>query len=131
MAITPTGRFTKNTHCHDTREVSTPPSSSPTAPPPTATALHTLRAAVRSLPSAKVVVSTVRAAGETRAPPSPCSARPAMRMPGEPARPFMSEAPVNSAMPSRNMRRRPSRSAARPPSMRKPPNVSVYAFTIH
>ena len=30
-----------------------------------------------------------------------------------------------------NIRLRPSRSASRPPSSRKPPNVSVYAFTTH
>ena len=29
------------------------------------------------------------------------------------------------------MRRRPNRSAARPPSIRKPANVSVYALMIH
>ena len=34
-------------------------------------------------------------------------------------------------MPMMNSRFRPTRSAARPPSMRKPPKVSVYPLTIH
>jgi len=45
--------------------------------------------------------------------------------------PFISEAAENRTIPSRKRRRRPSRSAARPPSIRKPPNASVYALTIH
>ena len=42
-----------------------------------------------------------------------------------------SEAAVNSASPAMNMRLRPSRSAARPPSSRNPPKVSAYAVTTH
>ena len=34
-------------------------------------------------------------------------------------------------MPIMNMRRRPSRSPARPPSRRKPPNAIVYAVITH
>ena len=63
MAITPTGTLTKKTHCQESRLVSTPPSSRPTAPPPTAIALQTPSAVVRSRPSANVVVSTESAAG--------------------------------------------------------------------
>ena len=51
-------------------------------------------------------------------------------MPSDWARPQTRDAPENSAMPAMNSRRRPSRSAARPPSSRKPPNISVYAFRI-
>ncbi len=131
MAITPTGTLTKNTHCHEKRLVRTPPSNSPMAPPPTATALQTPSAVVRSRPSLKVVVSTASAAGETRAPPSPCRARPATRMPADPASPFISDAAEKTTMPRRKSRRRPMRSAARPPSIRNPPKVNVYALTIH
>ena len=52
-----------------------PPSSRPNAPPPAAIALQTPSAFVRSSPSAKVVVMIDSAAGETSAPPRPCSAR--------------------------------------------------------
>ena len=39
------------------------------------------------------------------------------------------EASENTTKPSMNIRRRPSRSAMRPPSRRNPPKVSTYAFT--
>ena len=38
---------------------------------------------------------------------------------------------MNRNIPSRNSRRWPNRSAARPPSSRKPANTIVYALTIH
>src|SRR5919197_1549067 len=41
------------------------------------------------------------------------------------------EATTKTASEIRNMRRRPSRSAARPPSSRKPPYPSTYALTTH
>ena len=47
------------------------------------------------------------------------------------ASPQASDAAVNTASPSIRIRRRPSRSAARPPSRRKPPNVIAYAVTTH
>ena len=45
--------------------------------------------------------------------------------------PPANDASENTTSPSMNMRRRPSRSDSRPPSSRKPPNVSVYALTTH
>src|ERR1700733_3445201 len=42
-----------------------------------------------------------------------------------------SDAAVNNESPTIRIRRRPSRSAARPPNSRKPPNVSAYAVTTH
>jgi hypothetical protein len=41
------------------------------------------------------------------------------------ASPLMSDAIENTATPTRNRRRLPKKSAARPPSSRKPPNISV------
>ena len=38
---------------------------------------------------------------------------------------------VNTATPIRNRRRRPKRSAERPPSSRNPPNVIAYAVITH
>ena len=102
-----------------------PPSRSPNAPPPAAIALHTPSAFVRSAPSAKVVVMIDSAAGETSAPPSPCSAREATSNSDDVARPLSSDATVNTITPATNTLRRPIRSPARPPSSRKPPKTSV------
>jgi hypothetical protein len=46
-------------------------------------------------------------------------------------RPERSEKSEKSTSPAMNTRRRPSRSPERPPSSRKPPNVSAYALTTH
>src|SRR5262249_12488845 len=45
--------------------------------------------------------------------------------------PQTSEAAVKITTPTRKTRRRPSRSAARPPSRRKPPNAIAYAVMTH
>ena len=76
----PIGRLMKNTQRHESVSVSRPPRSRPTAPPPAAIALQMPSAFVRSLPSANVVVTIDRAAGETSAAPRPCSARPPISM---------------------------------------------------
>ncbi len=67
----PIGRLMKNTQRQENVSVRKPPSTSPTAPPPAAIALHTPSACVRSFPSANVVVTIESAAGETSAPPKP------------------------------------------------------------
>ncbi|HTZ87872.1 MAG TPA: hypothetical protein VMB05_14490 [Solirubrobacteraceae bacterium] len=105
--------------------VSTPPSSAPSEPPTPPIAPHTPSALLRSAPSANEVVMIARLAGEITAPPTPCSARAAISIEEESASAQTSEASENNAVPARNTRRRPSRSAARPPSNRKPANVSV------
>jgi len=71
------------------------------------------------------------AAGASSAPPKPWSARAAMSCPSLVARPPRSEATENTKRPAMNNRRRPRRSASRPPSNRKPPNVSTYALMTH
>ena len=127
----PTGTLTMKIHGHEASWVSTPPRSRPTAPPPAAIALQTPSALVRSSCRVNVVVMIESAAGETRAPPSPWSARPAISIPDVCARPLSSEAALNTITPAANNRLRPSRSVARPPSNRKPPKMSVYALTTH
>jgi len=72
-----------------------------------------------------------RAEGERIAAPSPCTARAAISCPSEFERPQASEASVNSTTPNMKIRLRPSRSAARPPRSRKPPNVRAYALSTH
>jgi len=57
------------------------------------------------------------------------AARAATSQPGLWARPPASEAIEKRMRPATKTRRRPSRSAMRPPSSRKPPNTSVYALT--
>ena len=77
-AAAPTGTLTKKIHSQLSASMRMPPSSRPKAPPPAAIALQTPSALVRSGPSGKVVVMIESAAGETSAPPRPCSARKAI-----------------------------------------------------
>ena len=102
-----------------------PPSSTPAAPPAPPIAPQMPTARLRAAPSAKVVVRIDREAGAITAPPSPWIARAAISTPCESASPPTSDAAENSTSPLTNTRRRPSRSAARPPSSRKPANVTV------
>src|SRR4051812_11389849 len=52
-------------------------------------------------------------------------------MAGEVAKPQRSEKTEKRTSPTMKTRRRPSRSPERPPSSRKPPNVSAYPLTTH
>ncbi len=124
-AMIPIGTFTQSTHSQPMYSVRTPPSRTPAAPPEPATAPQTPSALLRSAPSLKVVATIERAAGERIAAPSPCTARAAISWPGLAARPPASEASAKRISPPMKRRRRPSRSASRPPSRRKPPKVST------
>jgi hypothetical protein len=86
---------------------------------------------LRSVPSAKVVVMIESAAGETIAPPRPWTPRATISQPSDWARPPASDAREKRIRPRMNIRRRPIRSARRPPRSRKPPKVRVYALTTH
>ncbi len=122
-AMMPTGRLTKKIHSQPSHSVSIPPKSTPAAAPEPPMAPHTPSALLRSAPSEKVVVTMDSAEGVMMAAPKPWIARETISMVSLWARPHSSEASVKRATPTRNTRRRPSRSAARPPSSRKPPNV--------
>ncbi len=102
-----------------------PPSSAPDAPPIAPIAPHSPSARLRSEPSGNVVVRIESVAGATTAPPSPCAALAATSVSSLCASPPASDASANSASPPAKTSRRPSRSAARPPSSRKPAKVSV------
>src|SRR4051794_1872918 len=130
-AARPIGTLTNSTHSQPSESVRIPPKRTPAAPPAPATAPQTPSALLRSAPSAKVVVTIDSAAGEMIAAPRPWTARAVISQPSDCARPPASEARLKSTRPPMNTRRRPKRSAARPPSSRKPPKVSVYALTIH
>ena len=97
-----------------------PPISTPTAPPLASDALHTPSARERSRASVNVVVTMVRVTGERMAAPTPCTARAVIMAQPVGARPHTRLARVNTSSPTRNMRRRPKRSAMRPPSSRNP-----------
>ena len=64
------------------------------------------------------------AAGESIAAPRPCAARAANSVAASPASAEASDATVNTPRPARKTRRRPSRSAARPPSSSRLPKIS-------
>src|SRR4029077_5996521 len=127
----PTGTFTKKIHSQPRYFVNTPPASTPTAAPLPPSAPQIPRALFRSVPSSKLVITIESAAGVMIAPPRPCTARATISIPSDCANPQTSEASVNSATPTMNTRRRPSRSAARPPSSRKPPKAIEYAVITH
>src|SRR4051812_7110797 len=130
-AAMPIGTLTNRTHSQPAHSVSMPPSRTPAAPPEPATAPHTPMARLRSAPSSKSTVTSERAAGDSSAAPRPWTARAEISHTSFWARPPAREAPANRMRPAMNIRRRPSRSAMRPPSSRKPPKVSVYALTTH
>ena len=92
---------------------------------------HTPSAFVRASPSANVVVRIESAAGATSAAPRPCRPRARISQVDDSAIPFRNDATVKTTTPARKTRLRPIRSPARPPSRRKPPKISVYAFTTH
>ncbi len=117
------GTLTNRIQRHDRYWVRKPPNSAPAAPPPAATALHTPKALARARCSGKVTVRMVRVAGESTAAPTPWSDRAAIRVAWLLAKPPSRLAPVNRTSPTRKMRRRPNRSASRPPSSRRPPKV--------
>ena len=108
-----------------------PPRSTPAAAPLPPIAPQIPSALFRSAPSSNVVVMIESVAGDTSAAPRPCTARAATSTPIEPASPHASDAREKSATPAMNTRRRPSRSARRPPSSRNPPKVIAYAISTH
>jgi hypothetical protein len=85
---------------------------------------QTPSALLRSAPSSKVVIRIDSAVGAMIAAEIPWTIRAAIRKPPVGANPQASEEIRNRAVPTTNMRRRPSRSARRPPSRSSPPKVS-------
>src|SRR5581483_2150330 len=108
-----------------------PPAITPTVAPPAPSPPQIPSALLRSAPSANMFITIDRAAGTMSAAPNPWTALAAISdiSPVDSAAP--SDAAVNNESPTIRIRRRPSRSAARPPSNMKPPNVSAYAVTTH
>ena len=118
-------------YCHPAYRVRSPPAISPTVAPAAPSPPQIPSALLRSAPSSNMFITIERAAGSMIAAPTPWTARLPIRNASPVASPHASDAAVNTAKPTIRIRRRPSRSAARPPSSRSPPNVSAYAVTTH
>ena len=118
------GMLMKKIARHPNASVSTPPTSSATVAPTPPTAPQTARALLRSASSSNVVMRIDSAVGAISAAETPWTMRAPTRKPGELASPQASDAAANSAVPAMSVRRRPSRSPVRPPSMSSPPNAS-------
>ena len=125
ITLTPIGTLMNITHSQPTALVRNPPRIIPTAKPTVLMVPNQPIARFRAGPSGNVVVRSDRAAGDTIAPPTPCSARAATSNHGDRANPPARDATENRARPVTNTRRRPNRSAARPPSIKNPPNVKA------
>ena len=130
-ATSPMGTLTAKIQRHPAYSVMSPPSTQPLAPPPAATAVHQPTARRRPSPGSLSVVSSASAAGESRAAPAPWRTRAATSAAGDHANAQPAEAAVNRPRPIRNVRRRPTTSATRPPKINSPPNTSAYAVNTH
>jgi hypothetical protein len=130
-ARTATGTLTSITQRQPAALVNSPPRIIPATNPPDNTAPYTPSARVRSGPSRNIVVSNDSAAGAIKAPATPCTARLTSNIAPDCAKPAVRQDAANNHSPAMNMRRRPYRSAARPPSISRPPNASANAVITH
>jgi hypothetical protein len=112
-------------YCQPAYRVSSPPASTPMVAPAAPMPPQMPSALLRSAPSANMFITMDSAAGTTTAAPRPWMPRMMIRNVSVVASAQASEAAVKSASPAMNIRRRPSRSAARPPSNRNPPKASA------
>jgi hypothetical protein len=109
----------KKIHRHPGPLTSGPPSSHAAVAPIPPSAPQIPIALLRSESSVKVVTMIDKAVGVMTAAPMPWTTRAISSATAEPAKPHVSEPTVNSSTPARNTRRRPSRSAARPPEQQQ------------
>ena len=114
----------KKIHSQPSPSVMGPPITHAAVAPMPPIAAQMPSALLRSLPSSKVVVTIDRAVGVMIAAATPWTTRAAISSGTDPAIPHANEASANSPVPTMNTRRRPSRSAARPPSSSRPPKLS-------
>ena len=115
----------KKIHRQPGPSTSGPPISHAVVAPMPPSAPQIPNALFRSEPSVKVVEMIERAVGVMIAAPAPWTTRAARSGAGDQASPHASDAAVKNTAPAMNTRRRPSRSAARPPSKSRPPKVSA------
>ncbi len=104
---------------------SRPPISSPEEYPDASKTLKIPNALFRCGPSGKVVVSTDMAAGAVKAAAMPLTKRETISRTASSASVPSSDTSANTAIANTSTRRRPNRSAHRPPSNRKLPNARM------
>ena len=120
------GTLTKKIHSQPAYFVRMPPKSTPAAAPLPPIAPQMPSALLRSEPSSNVVVMIDERRGrDDRRSDALHRARRDQHADRVRRARRRATRPENSAMPIMNIRRRPSRSAARPPSSSRPPNVIV------
>ena len=118
------GTLTKNVSRHDA-VVSSPPSMAPTASPAAPTAAHTASARFLAGPAGKTVPIRPRIAGCSSAAARPWVPRAASSTAPSCATPPTALATQNRLTATRKRRLAPSRSASRPPTIRKPANPTA------
>ena len=121
---TATGTLMKKIHCQPRPSVTGPPTSHAAVPPMAPVEPQIPSALLRSAPSGNVVITIDSAVGVMTAAATPCTARAVSSAALVPASPAPSDASANRPTPTMNTRRRPKRSAARPPSSSRPPKLS-------
>ncbi len=109
----PSTRLTKNTSRQSAHSISTPPSDGPVAAATPPIAPHKAVAEARRS-AGNSGSSRPSDVGTSSAAPAACSTRAPISTSAVGAIPQAAEAAKNSAMPVKNIRRRPSRSASRP-----------------
>lgn len=109
----PIGTLTQKIHSQEKDPASQPPSNGPTAAAPDMVAPQTPKAAARSLPR-KTAFTVDRVAGNTIAPPTPCTTRARSSSEDEPESAAMMEPITKTVVPVTKSRFRPRRSPIRP-----------------
>jgi len=117
------GGLTSSPHRQLAVDVSTPPTTSPTAAPVPKTAEKIASARLRAGPGANVSISSAIVLGLATAAPAPWTTRQITSHPPDGANPPASEAAANTTTPITKARLRPNASPIRPPSRSNPPNA--------
>ena len=129
-ATIPIGTFTKKMYRQERPLVSTPPSSGPMATARPVTVPQTPKATPRSRPR-NASASSASDTANMIAPPTPCKPRDSCSISVVAANPHSTDAPVNTARPTRYSSRRPYMSARLPAVSKNAARVSAYASTTH
>ncbi|CAL9346044.1 hypothetical protein SUDANB15_00363 [Streptomyces sp. enrichment culture] len=123
------GTDTRKIHRQPSSSVMIPETTDPRTRPRPATAAHTLSARDLRGPPGNMSTTTAIAAGSAIASPAPCSSRAGTSTAKDGASPASKDAAPERAVPGRRMRRLPSTSPGRPPSISSPPPVIVHPTT--
>jgi len=122
--ITPTGTLIRKIQPQRACWLISPPTTGPRARASAPTAAQMPTAMLRSLRLVNAAMMMASVGGISSAAPTPCTARLAMSTSPLPASPAASEEKVNTAVPIRNILRRPNTSESLPPTSSSPARVS-------